>query len=163
MVIPRISTWGPDYDLVRIHHPDSPITRSLGLSPEVAHTRFQSISRAYDALRGKIPQASINSESKHRNDTRTATWRNTQSSRPDLDFAPDERWKDGVIIGGIVLVHAFTPYIFINSHSLQTIGLFVFQTAITRRQALADAAKKSRLLKDTSNSSHPRNAESEQR
>ena len=96
---------GIDYDLVRIHHPDSPIVRSLSLSPEVAHARFQSISAAYDSLRGKAAQDPMSKASRqYGNDSRMAAWRAAQSRRPDLHVAPDERWKDMIIIGGVVLV-----------------------------------------------------------
>lgn len=40
-----------DYELVRIHHPDSAHSRSL--PPSERHTRFQSITAAYDVLQGK--------------------------------------------------------------------------------------------------------------
>lgn len=39
------------YELVRLHHPDSAQARSL--PPGVAHSRFNSITSAYDVLRGK--------------------------------------------------------------------------------------------------------------
>ncbi|EPS94893.1 hypothetical protein FOMPIDRAFT_1079253, partial [Fomitopsis schrenkii] len=38
------------YDLVRVHHPDSPHGRDI--PQKVRHARFQSITRAYDILRG---------------------------------------------------------------------------------------------------------------
>ncbi|OSX66257.1 hypothetical protein POSPLADRAFT_1094466, partial [Postia placenta MAD-698-R-SB12] len=39
------------YDLVRIYHPDSPVSRTV--PPATAHARFQAISAAYAALSGK--------------------------------------------------------------------------------------------------------------
>ena len=40
-----------DYDLVKIHHPDSAHCRHL--DPSIRHARFQSIRSAYDYLMGK--------------------------------------------------------------------------------------------------------------
>ncbi|EMD39384.1 hypothetical protein CERSUDRAFT_93418 [Gelatoporia subvermispora B] len=45
-----------DYDLVRIHHPDSPLCKHL--SPNERHTRFQRIASAYSALRSGTRGAS---------------------------------------------------------------------------------------------------------
>ncbi|OSX64564.1 hypothetical protein POSPLADRAFT_1087952, partial [Postia placenta MAD-698-R-SB12] len=39
------------YDLVRAHHPDSPLCRDVP-APE-RHARFQRITAAYDVLRGR--------------------------------------------------------------------------------------------------------------
>ncbi|KDQ61975.1 hypothetical protein JAAARDRAFT_31462 [Jaapia argillacea MUCL 33604] len=39
------------YDLVRIHHPDSPTCRSLLPSPTARHERFQKLTSAYEHLR----------------------------------------------------------------------------------------------------------------
>ena len=43
-----------DYDLVRIHHPDSAYTKSQNVSSEIAHARFRAITHAYDVLSGKV-------------------------------------------------------------------------------------------------------------
>ncbi|KAI0765611.1 hypothetical protein BD413DRAFT_574079 [Trametes elegans] len=43
------------YELVRIYHPDAPFGRDL--SPAIRRSRFQSITAAYDALRGKTSLA----------------------------------------------------------------------------------------------------------
>ncbi|GJE85381.1 J domain-containing protein [Phanerochaete sordida] len=44
------------YELVRVHHPDSP--RGRDVPSAVRHARFQSLTTAYDTLRGKrIPHA----------------------------------------------------------------------------------------------------------
>ncbi len=40
-----------DYELVRVHHPDSPASQTLPSS--VRHTRFHAIAKAYDILRGR--------------------------------------------------------------------------------------------------------------
>jgi hypothetical protein len=46
----------PDFDLVRLHHPDSSHirTRSPPLSPDIAHARFRAIKAAYDFLSGRL-------------------------------------------------------------------------------------------------------------
>lgn len=41
-----------DYQLVKLHHPDSIASRDSNLSSELRNERFNSISRAYDILRG---------------------------------------------------------------------------------------------------------------
>ncbi|KAH9930199.1 uncharacterized protein B0H18DRAFT_849909, partial [Fomitopsis serialis] len=38
------------YDLVRVHHPDSPFSRDV--PSQERHVRFQTITKAYDILRG---------------------------------------------------------------------------------------------------------------
>src|SRR5258705_44541 len=45
----------PDFDLVRLHHPDSTHIRTYSppLSPDIAHARFRAIKAAYDFLSGK--------------------------------------------------------------------------------------------------------------
>jgi hypothetical protein len=45
-----------DYDLVRAHHPDAPACRDV--PPAERHARFQSISSAYDHLRGRRSSSS---------------------------------------------------------------------------------------------------------
>ena len=95
-----------DYDLVRIHHPDSPVVRALGLTPDVAHARFQSISAAYDVLRGNNSQGSDNnSEVRTAANAATATpRRSAHANRPDIHVVGDDRWKDRILLGGVVLV-----------------------------------------------------------
>jgi hypothetical protein len=92
-----------DIDLVRIYHPDSPVSRAL--PPEVTDGRFQAITKAYDALRGKTPMTpeGIQSTSDARNPT-SAVWRARQARRLDLDTGGDDRWKDKVILFGAIFV-----------------------------------------------------------
>lgn len=47
----RLHDFCADFDLVKIYHPDSAQGRHL--PPNVRHARFQSITHAYDVLRGK--------------------------------------------------------------------------------------------------------------
>ena len=103
-----------DYDLVRIYHPDSPSARAGGISPETAHARFQAISTAYAVLSGKKPASAMNGDdvgeafgaatrpSYH--DLSTAMWRARQRRKADLDIGLDERWKERLMAGAILLV-----------------------------------------------------------
>ncbi|KZT10607.1 uncharacterized protein LAESUDRAFT_643886 [Laetiporus sulphureus 93-53] len=97
------------YDLVRIYHPDSPISRAV--PPETAHSRFQAISAAYAVLTGKV-QRMADAESAstgeglkpdYHNLSR-AMWRARQRKRAELDVGWDDRWKDGMMLGAVVLV-----------------------------------------------------------
>ncbi|CAL1711592.1 unnamed protein product [Somion occarium] len=121
------------YDLVRIYHPDSPVNRMV--SPAIAQARFQSIGAAYDVLRGKgratgsDPDDPASSGGVHDyHDLSTAMWRAKQGRRADLNGGIDERWKDRLILGGVVL----------------TIAGFVAQTYSTRRHALSAAFENAR-------------------
>ncbi|KDQ53518.1 hypothetical protein JAAARDRAFT_39205 [Jaapia argillacea MUCL 33604] len=120
------------YDLVRIYHPDSPISRVVG--PEVAHARFQAIGSAYNVLRGKSPQAVGEEPRPQYNDLNTAMWKARQRQRAELNFGMDERWKERLLVGTMLL----------------TIAAFVAQTFATRRQALAEAVKEAKAQPVTS-------------
>ena len=108
-----------DYALVRIYHPDSPSARAGGVSPETAHARFQAISSAYATLTGKKPLSSASDgeagdgfgrearASYH--DLSTAMWRERQRRKGDLDIGFDERWKDRLMLGAVLLVCIATP------------------------------------------------------
>ncbi|KIJ67831.1 hypothetical protein HYDPIDRAFT_107347 [Hydnomerulius pinastri MD-312] len=114
------------YDLVRIYHPDSPIARHS--PPEVAQARFQSISKAYDLMRGKssITGESLASQERHMDPAR---FRARASRRPYFDDAAgDERWKERMIVGATVL----------------TIAAFFAQATLTRQQAIAESASRIR-------------------
>ncbi|KAG6865840.1 hypothetical protein C0991_011172 [Blastosporella zonata] len=117
------------YDLVRIYHPDK---ADPSISSEAAHSRFQSITTAYDVLRGKTPGIDSYSSSAstpardHRYPT-TAAWR-ARSRRQELYAGKDERWKDHVILFGLVA----------------TITILVAQVFSTRRQALSEAVARTR-------------------
>ncbi|KAI0930526.1 hypothetical protein AcV5_007215 [Taiwanofungus camphoratus] len=101
------------YDLVRIYHPDSPISRSA--PPDTAHARFQAISAAYATLSGKAQGASTVDSSSSTEGVRpdyhslsTAMWRARQRKRAELDVGMDDRWKDRMMLGAIILVSTFT-------------------------------------------------------
>lgn len=52
-----------DYDLVRSHHPDTPHCRSL--PTDLAHSRFQAITKAYDILRNPHLHSNRHPSSRH--------------------------------------------------------------------------------------------------
>lgn len=95
-----------DYDLVRIYHPDSPTSRSV--PPETAHARFQAISAAYAVLSGKPRDHSDETDSFARragyNDLGAAMWKARQRRRAELNVGLDDRWKDRMMMGAILLV-----------------------------------------------------------
>ncbi|KDQ27814.1 hypothetical protein PLEOSDRAFT_5756, partial [Pleurotus ostreatus PC15] len=91
------------YELVRIYHPDTAIAR-YSVPPDLAHTRFQSITTAYEALRGKTvaPESRVD-------DGRWPTasaWRARQTKRRDIHSEGDDRWKDWIIFGGVSVVRS---------------------------------------------------------
>jgi len=89
-----------DYELVRIYHPDSAVARHY--PPEVSQARFQAISKAYDILRGKASSAGEPIEDIRKADP--MRWP-ARSRRPYFDdTTSDERWKERVIMGAILLV-----------------------------------------------------------
>lgn len=102
-----------DYDLVRIYHPDSPVARAGGVSAETAHARFQAISSAYASLSGKKLAATLDgtdpegfgaSTRSSYHDLSTAMWRARQRRRAELDVGLDERWKERIMVGAVLLV-----------------------------------------------------------
>ncbi|KAG5342903.1 hypothetical protein C0989_005851 [Termitomyces sp. Mn162] len=118
-----------DYELVRIYHPDK---ADPSISNETAHARFQSITAAYDVLRGKtlLKDSLFPSTSSPVRDFRystTAAWR-ARSRRNELYTGKDDRWKDHVILLGLVA----------------TVAILVAQVLSTRQQALSEAVARTR-------------------
>ena len=103
-----------DYDLVRIYHPDSAISRAV--PPETAHARFQAISAAYSVLTGKarrMADVESGTTSELRPDYHslsTAMWKAKQRRRAELRVGMDDRWKDGLMFGAITLVRIMALY-----------------------------------------------------
>lgn len=112
-----------DYDLVRLHHPDSPSCRHLTASQR--HARFQSITAAYDTLRGRRTTVSPwpgQDEMEVEIARRRAYQQYRRRSRPPSDFdldgngrewvaSADDRMKDRLIliIAGVVSI-PFYPF-----------------------------------------------------
>ena len=154
-----------DYDLVRIYHPDSPAARAGGVPPETAHARFQAISSAYAVLTGKKPVASIDGgdagegfAGKARasyHDLSTAMWRERQRRKVDLDVGLDERWKERLMLGAILVVRttlrdplscassfpckSTCGSANLSSQLVKTVATFVYQSYTTRTRALAES------------------------
>ncbi|TCD60927.1 hypothetical protein EIP91_009280 [Steccherinum ochraceum] len=118
------------YDLVRIYHPDSPINRASALPPTLVHARFQSISTAYDVLRGRArlsPSQPIET-ARRDHDLGAAMWKARQRKRAELAYGEgvvSDKWKDRMMLGAI----------------LCTVGAFIAQTISTRRQASAASVR----------------------
>ncbi|OAX33264.1 hypothetical protein K503DRAFT_775805 [Rhizopogon vinicolor AM-OR11-026] len=111
------------YELVRIYHPDSAVARHY--PPEVSQARFQSISKAYDILRGKTSSGEPTEATRKVDPMRWAA----KSRRPYFDdTASDEKWKERVITGAVLL----------------TLVAFVAQTSWTRQQAIAEMSSHGR-------------------
>ncbi|CAL1713886.1 unnamed protein product [Somion occarium] len=116
------------YDLVRIHHPDSPHARHL--DPSVRHSRFQSIRAAYDTLMGKGYGSGstidpVYAELERRRRTQEAYRRARQRAefadgfpQKKWEASPDDRWKDRVIfaVGILCLFVGIGPAIWSPTH-----------------------------------------------
>ncbi|KAH9839424.1 uncharacterized protein C8Q71DRAFT_749446 [Rhodofomes roseus] len=115
------------YDLVRIYHPDSAISRAV--PPDTAHARFQAISAAYSVLTGKARRmGDVESDSGNElrpdyNSLSTAMWKAKQRRRAELNVGTDDRWKDALMFGAITL----------------SVAAFVWQAHSARQQAIAAA------------------------
>ncbi|RDX39833.1 hypothetical protein OH76DRAFT_515569 [Lentinus brumalis] len=140
------------YDLVRIYHPDSPAARAGGVSPEAAHARFQAIASAYAVLSGKKPAASLDGADSEGfgtgsrtsyHDLSTAMWRAKQRRRAELDVGLDDRWKERLMLGAVLLA----------------IALFVVQNYTTRTRAMAQARQQRGTSTGTSSSPSPDNSD----
>lgn len=137
-----------DYELVRIYHPDSPIARVY--PPEISEARFHAISTSYDVLRGRRPDHDLDSPdaSLHPRVDLHALWRAKQRLRQDPLGPADDRWKDGVLLGSIIVVRSF-PF---DCHArigeiewgAQALGAFIYQVAASRRKQVEDALRSSR-------------------
>jgi len=108
------------YELVRIYHPDSPVARAY--PPDVSEARFHAISASYDVLRGR--RATLDPDSPdaapHPRVDLHALWRARQYRREDPLEPVDERWKDGIILGSLVVA----------------LGVLVYQMRASRRSAM---------------------------
>ena len=89
---------------MRIYHPDSPVSRPLPAA--AAQARFQGITAAYDALRGKAHAAAgVAAARNDLHNVSSALWRAKQRRRAELGGGGlDERWKDRLLLGAVVLV-----------------------------------------------------------
>jgi len=106
-----------------LYHPDKVGTCT---SSDIAHTRFQAITAAYDVLTGKAPGNNTGETSGSANVPyqTTASWRAMRKRRQELyDSGPINDGKnDNLIIIGVVA----------------TVVIALFQIATLRREALKD-------------------------
>ena len=103
-----------DFQLVRLYHPDKVGTST---SSDIAHTRFQAITAAYDALTGKAPgNTSGASASGNVPYQTTASWRAMRKHRRELyECGPiNDAKNDNLIIIGVVAV----KFMFVPIHSI---------------------------------------------
>ncbi|KAF8653232.1 hypothetical protein AX16_004061 [Volvariella volvacea WC 439] len=115
------------YDLVRVHHPDSPHCRSL--SPEVRHARFQSITAAYDVLRGKTRAQSMKDPYMEEVERRKRAYYARHNRRAeyahytkhDWSASADDRWKDKLIlvVGVFTLAAGLAPGLFVMPNRVE--------------------------------------------
>lgn len=91
------------------------------LPSSTAQSRFQAITHAYDVLRGKTSHPSIinnndvniseveKAKASFRN-LETAMWRAKQQRRAELRIGLDDRTKDAMMLGAIVVVSRLYAY-----------------------------------------------------
>ncbi len=91
-----------DYELVRIYHPD---TVDSSVSSELAHARFQSITDAYNVLRGKTAAKPDPVSGAQQATTAARRAMHVRRHRELYEGgAVDDRWKDRMIIAGLIAV-----------------------------------------------------------
>ncbi|KAI0256110.1 hypothetical protein BJV78DRAFT_1169288 [Lactifluus subvellereus] len=116
------------YELVRIYHPDSPVARAY--PPEVSEAQFHAISVSYDILRGR--RAALDPDSSHATSHARvdlhALWRMKQHHHQDPMGPIDDRWKDGIILGSLIVA----------------LGAFVYQIAASRQRAVSEVLQTSK-------------------
>ncbi|KAF8629840.1 hypothetical protein AX15_003206 [Amanita polypyramis BW_CC] len=123
------------YDLVRIYHPDK---AGPSVVPDIAHARFQAITAAYDILRGKSGAAVDGTSggpsawAREGGYPTAAAWRAASQAKRAQELYSggkiDDRWKDHVFLSAVVL----------------TVGIFVYQMTVTRREAMVNVVARSR-------------------
>lgn len=98
-----------DYDLVRLYHPDK---ADPSVAPEVAHARFQSITIAYDQLRGKRDMpATAPKQSTHPTAAAHRAMHRHRHQHAMQFGSVDEKWKERLILGGIVFVRPSQSFV----------------------------------------------------
>jgi hypothetical protein len=138
----RLTRPFADYELVRVHHPDASAAR--GVPAAVAQERFHAITAAYGTLRGSAGGAGGMTPERARTEARdlaAAIWRARQARRADPALSSmDDRWKDRLMLGFIVLVRAakYGPFPCSSARAPQTVGALVVNTALVRHRALAE-------------------------
>lgn len=120
-----------------MHHPDSPQCRDLPST--VRRARFQSITHAYDVLRGKRTQRAVHDPAMEELLRRRqyayprsagsayqhggSSYAYDGSGRRDLEDTGDDRWKDRVIIFVGVVVRALFARLPALLRMMQSLGI----------------------------------------
>jgi hypothetical protein len=100
-----LSTVFLDYELVKIYHPDSAISKTL--SPETAEARFQAITKAYDTLRkgkSRVTLLNASSEGASLGGVMSARRKRDLMNRAELKTEADEKWTERLMIGAVLVV-----------------------------------------------------------
>ncbi|KAH9893608.1 hypothetical protein C8Q73DRAFT_648190 [Cubamyces lactineus] len=134
------------YELVRIHHPDSPFGRDI--SPAIRRSRFQAITAAYDTLRGKTsgsngPIDVYRAELERRRRARAAYEASRRRAGAQAEVwtaSADDRWKDRIIlfVGIMALGAGLGPMLVWPSYTASR------QAHIVASQNLAQARREAR-------------------
>ncbi|KAJ7594789.1 hypothetical protein C8J56DRAFT_927683 [Mycena floridula] len=115
------------YELVRIYHPDR---RNPSTPAEIAHSQFQSISAAYNLLRGSLsaaPESPVAGSGYDSSKLSGADWRAMHiRRRRKLYEGGDDRWRDWIIFAG----------------AFATIAAAFAQITSLRRQAMSEMIEK---------------------
>ena len=99
---------------MRVYHPDTAVAR-YSVPPDIAHDRFQAITKAYDLLRRQNSSSSPETLSGDERWPTAAAWRARQTKTRDLHSEGDtEKWKERLIGGGVLLVCSGPP----STHSI---------------------------------------------
>ena len=117
----NLTLYLEDYELVRVHHPDSPFDHHL--SSQERRSRFQAITSAYDTLRGKRGSGTNSTVDVYRQElerrrraraayeqTRNSGFAYEHAGRSEWTASADDRWKDRILMD--IGVGVRTPFLY---------------------------------------------------
>jgi hypothetical protein len=132
LAMTRSKCWPPDYELVKLYHPDvvaaslsqaPPLLREEGgthstsskdLTPEIAQARFQAVTKAYDSLRkGKAKgKAHLGADlfADVAQSRMSARRRRELRARAELRVGDDDKWRERLIVGALIAVSCILVY-----------------------------------------------------
>ncbi|KAF5389491.1 hypothetical protein D9757_004320 [Collybiopsis confluens] len=145
------------YELVRIYHPDKV---GSSVSSEEAHARFQSIGNAYNLLRGNSSpdQSTLPSSPRDLQHEATTAARRAAHVRRHRELyqagAVDDRWKDRVILFGVIGASILKSGLF--EWQLSSSPLDHSPTAITRQEAMEEVMDHARFVRMDAGKNHKR-------
>jgi hypothetical protein len=120
--------------------------QSEAITPEIAQTRFQAVTKAYDSLqKGKAKGKAHLGANLFADATEakmSARRRRELRARAELRVGDDEKWRERFIVGAVFAVSGTLVIPVCNDllNPSQTMAVFVYQTFETRREGLAIAA-----------------------